>query len=121
MRGRSYAQVVAADGGLLPPLSWKNPADSVLYTTEQLHCREVLRWKASAVIHTLASKCGHDAFLSVLRGLISAAQAARSGGGGAAAANAPPPWVLQTSALTKQVAQVRPRARVCWGAGARGT
>lgn len=70
-------QVVAGDSGLVPPLSWRNLHDEHLMTAERLQSIELLRQKASAVMHMLASKCGHDAFVSILRGLLQKALKAR--------------------------------------------
>ena len=105
-------QVVLADGAMMPPLSWPASRDGdAAYVTERLHCYEVLRLKAAAVMHTLSSKCGADAFLSILRGLIQTAVVARRAeaeGEGAVRGDAvAQPWVLSTTALLKQVAQVR--------------
>lgn len=105
--------MVLADGAMMPPLSWPASRDGdAAFVTERLHCYDVLRLKAAAVMHTLSSKCGADAFLSILRGLIQTAVTARhaeaEGGAELAGASAAaPPWVLSTAALLKQVAQVR--------------
>lgn len=104
-------QVVLADGEMMPPLAWKDSRRTVAYTTERLHCYAVLRMKAAAVMHTLSSKCGVDAFLSILRGLVQSALSSRQifEPGAEGADSAPPPWVLSTSTLIKQIAQVRRR------------
>lgn len=91
----------------MPPLSWRNLSDTVIYTAERLHCLDIQRLKAAAVIHTLASKCGNDAFLSILRGLVQAALAARNRDKRPnEVATETKAWVLQTSSLLKQIAQV---------------
>ena len=130
--GSVFLQVVKGDGGLVPPLSWRNAADSVVHTVERLHCIRTLRLKATAVMHILSSKCGNDAFLSILRGLLQTAQSALQKHGaerlqdddatavpdaesaGSEAVKAAKggtldgtPWVLQTGTLLKQIAQVQ--------------
>ena len=136
-KGSAFLQVVRGDGGLVPPLSWRNAADSVVHTAEQLHCIRTLRLKATAVMHILSSKCGNDAFLSILRGLLQTAQSALQNNGaqrlqdwnatavldvGSAGIEAVKaakggtvdgtPWVLQTGTLLKQIAQVQ-RPGIC--------
>lgn len=128
----THVQVVAADSGLAPPLSWRNPRDSHLLTAERLHHAALLRRKASAVMQILAAKCGHDAFVSKLRWLLQKAlearqrqlqlsgdrgaqegdQAAGSIGdpkahGAAAASGAAKADVLTTAQFMRDVAQVR--------------
>ena len=128
-------QVAAGDSGLVPPLSWRNPCDAHLMTAERLQSIELLRQKASAVMHMLASKCGHDAFVSILRGLLQKALKARQqleeqgkqdvqpavqdasdvkpeqGTGKPSADSATKPRVLQTAGFMRQVANVcRPLA-----------
>lgn len=101
--------MVLADGGMMPPLGWKESAAdwTVVYTTERLHCYPAHRMKAAAVMHTLSSKCGADAFLSILRGLVHSAMSSRRDVAQGAAEGTPLPWVLSTSPLIKQIAQVR--------------
>lgn len=105
---------------MTPPLSWRG-TEPAAAAAERLHCRGVLRLKAVAVVAILAAKCGHEAFLAIVRGLIQAAIGSRTppdaaagagargssdGAGDAAAAAARPAWRLETASFLKQVAQV---------------
>lgn len=120
-RACQRVQVVDADQGLMPPLSWKaavrSPEDA-FFSTERLHCLDVLRMKATTVALILESKCGPEAFLSIVRSMLQAALASRASltapaeaadGTAAtqgAAAPGAPPWRLNAAAFLKQVAQV---------------
>lgn len=123
-----WLQVVAADNGLMPPLSWRaapHSPEDVYLLTESLHYSHALRLKATAIVLALESKCGSDAFLPIVRSLVRAALATRllpvplqapsaqdaaqppAAPAAAAAAAAPPvPWVLTSAAFLKQVSQV---------------
>lgn len=116
------AQVVDADQGLMPPLSWNAAArspDDAFHSTERLHCLDVLRMKATTVVLILESKCGPDAFLSILRSMLQAGLASRASleapdavmadsakAPHAAMAPGTPAWQLNAAAFLKQVAQV---------------
>jgi hypothetical protein len=114
--GGVCAQVVAADSGLVPPLSWRSAADGALHAAERLHCGSVARLKAAAVMHILASKCGNDAFLSILRSLLQNAAEAAAGAqqqgaaaarGGVVGSTGGDPRVLSTQTLLRKIAQVQ--------------
>lgn len=108
----------------MPPLSWRASARSpedAFFCTERLHCMDVLRMKATTVALILESKCGPEAFLSIVRSMLQAAVASRASmeapSAAAGAANGvpaaqgavsqdAPPWRLNAAAFLKQVAQV---------------
>ena len=108
-------QVVLADETLMPSLSWLDDRAHLagIYTTERLHCGRVQRLKATAIIGTLANKCGEDAFVSILRNLLQRAQSARNSSGGGAGVvgatttpDALPAYVIGTAAFLRQVSTV---------------
>jgi hypothetical protein len=129
--GGHDVQVVCADNGLMPPLSWRaapHSPEDVFILAESLHHSHALRMKATAIVLTLESKCGSDAFLPIVRSLVKAARDSRSlpvppsyyqsqmqpqqaapvaaVGGAAGAAGAAVPWLLTSASFLKQVAQV---------------
>lgn len=111
----------------MPPLSWRAPPHSpedVYILTESLHYTHALRMKATAIVLTLESKCGSDAFLPIVRSLVHTALASRAQavppqppraadpapqvatGVATGDAAAPVPWMLTSAVFLKQVSQV---------------